>query len=156
MNNKLVRILLFASIVLNIAFISYHIIKKNNPAFFKKKSAYQEQLLNDKRLNLTEDQVTQIKDIFNNFKVILISSKQEMLDKRMGIIEELSTPEPNLGFIWNNVNQLNLLESSLNRDFVEALIKVSNILGSGQNIKFLLKLSQRWLYFGKGIKGVKK
>jgi|GEM_PF-2609511 len=154
MNGKLAKALLIASLVLNLAFISYLVIRKTSPDFLTtRKCPPKRPLLADQSLDLTGDQITRIRSIIKEFRLSLITSKQNMLDQRMGIVEELSTPEPDLDLIWDHVRQLNSLEAALNRDFVTALINVSNILGSGQNIEFLLELSRHWLYFGKKIPG---
>lgn len=154
MNGKLVKTLLVASLVLNVALITYIAVRGSGVALHHETRTVRETPRPDPPgLDLNEEQQTRIRSILKEFRLTLISSKQNMLNKRMEIIEELSSPEPDRELIWDNVAELNQLEADLNREFVTALIDVSNHLGSGQNIEFLLRLSRHWLYFGKKISG---
>ena len=149
MQNRLKKTLIIISVTLNLLLVSFLVIRVLIPTLQHSKRLVRPSLFSDKNLNLNPEQKIEIEELLKEFSVNLVSIKQEMINKRMGIIDELSSPEPNLDLISSYVEESNKLESDLNLGFVEVLINVSNILGPGQNIDFLLKISRRWLHFGR-------
>jgi Spy/CpxP family protein refolding chaperone len=149
MGNRLKRTIIILSLTLNVLLVSFLIIKVLIPTLEHNKRFHKRSLFSGKNLTLSVEQKEGIENILKEFRVNLISYKQEMINKRTGIIDQLSSPEPDLDLIRNYVEESNKLESDLNLEFVEVLINLSNILGPGQNIDFLLKISRRWLRFGR-------
>ena len=142
MKNKGLKILLVASIALNLAFFSGLGIKK-----FLNRDKKQETVLNFRiDLNIHQNQKKHLDTIIKQFRLQLIKSKQNILEKRIEIIEELSDPEVDFGILKTKTQELNKYENQMNNIFVEALININNLLDEKQRLSFLLKLSQNWFF----------
>lgn len=142
--SKLVRIILVASLALNTAFIvSYFFGGKSNP---------EEENLEEYRmdLNLQDKQQKEIEAIIKTFRINLLRFKQEILSKRMEIIEELGDPEFDPENLKAKTNELNELENQINLGFINTLIEINGALSTRQRIDFLLKLSQNWFFVKNG------
>jgi Spy/CpxP family protein refolding chaperone len=147
MKNKWLKIILAASLALNLAFISttlYRVITDHARQDISKKKRYAKT-----GFNLRQDQKEKIKKIVKQFRVNLLEYKQDILDKRIAIIEAMSGTETNLPDIEEKTNQLNHLENRLNMLFVEALIQINSLLEPEQRLKLLYKLSQNWFFIHK-------
>ncbi len=142
MKNKGLKILLVASIALNLAFFSGLGIKK-----FLNRDKKQETVLNFRiDLDIHQNQKKHLDTIIKQFRLQLIKSKQNILEKRIEIIEELSDPEVDFGILKTKTQDLNKYENQMNNIFVEALININNLLDEKQRLSFLLKLSQNWFF----------
>ena len=142
MKNKGLKILVVASIALNLAFFSGLGIKK-----FLNRDKKQETVLNFRiDLNIHQNQKKHLDTIIKQFRLQLIKSKQNILEKRIEIIEELSDPEVDFGILKTKTQELNKYENQMNNIFVEALININNLLDEKQRLSFLLKLSQNWFF----------
>jgi hypothetical protein len=142
MKNKGLKILLVASIALNLAFFSGLGIKK-----FLNRDKKQETVLNFRiDLDIHQNQKKHLNTIIKQFRLQLIRSKQGILEKRIEIIEELSDPEVDFGILKTKTQELNKYENQMNNIFVEALININNLLDEKQRLSFLLKLSQNWFF----------
>jgi len=142
MKNKELKILLVASIALNLAFFSGLGIKK-----FLNRDKKQEIVLNFRiDLDLHQNQKNHLDTIIKQFRLQLIKSKQDILEKRIEIIEELSDPEVDFGVLKTKTQELNKYENQMNNTFVETLININNLLDEKQRLSFLLKLSQNWFF----------
>ncbi|MCI0470516.1 MAG: hypothetical protein L0Y73_02545, partial [Candidatus Aminicenantes bacterium] len=97
-------------------------------------------------LQLQEEQKTAIASIIKKFRIEKSRYKQDILEKRMDIIDELGVPDFNLENIKTKIDELNELESRLNLDFVDTLIRITNILDTKQRLNFLYKLSENWFF----------
>lgn len=64
----------------------------------------------------------------------------------MDIIDELGDPASNLENIKTKIDELNKLENRLNLEFVDTMVRVTNILDSKQRLDFLYKLSENWFF----------
>ncbi len=142
MKNKELKILLVASIALNLAFFSGLGIKK-----FLNRDKKQETVLNFRiDLDIHQNQKNHLNTIIKQFRLHLIKSKQDILEKRIEIIEELSDPEVDFGVLKTKTQELNKYENQMNNTFVETLININNLLDEKQRLSFLLKLSQNWFF----------
>ncbi len=142
MKNKGLKILLVASLALNLAFFSGLGIKK-----FLNRDNKQETVLNFRiDLDIHQNQKKHLDTIIKQFRLQLIRSKQYILEKRIEIIEELSDPEVDFGILKTKTQELNKYENQMNNIFVEALININNLLDEKQRLSFLLKLSQNWFF----------
>jgi hypothetical protein len=142
MKGKGIKILLVASIALNLAFLSTTIFKRYFSAEKKKKK----EIVIKTDLNIKEDQKEKIQTIVKKFRVQLVKLKQDILDKRIEIIEELSDPEFNFEILKTKTEELNEFENLLNDNFINTLIKINNLLDSKQRLGFLLRLSKNWFF----------
>jgi Spy/CpxP family protein refolding chaperone len=147
MKKRILPILLVASLALNAAFVvSYFMGGKAEPE-------QEHQVRLDRDLNLSESQENKIQAIIRTFRLTLLRFKQDILSKRMELVEELGDPEFNSEKLTTRVEELNELENRLNLAFIDTIIEVSGILNSSQRIDFLLKLSRNWFFVENGGSG---
>jgi len=149
MKNKGLKILLVASIALNLAFFSGFVIKK----FMNRKTEPQSEIEAGINLNIHQNQKEMLDNIINRFRLQMIKSKQNILEKRIEIIEELSDPEVDFGLLRTRTQELNEYENQMNTTFVETLININNLLDEKQRLSFLLKLSQNWFFMKESASG---
>lgn len=149
MKNKGLKILLVASIALNLAFLSGFVIKK----IVNRKTEPQSGIEAGINLNIHQDQKEILDSIIKRFRLQMIKSKQNILEKRIEIIEELSDPEVDFGLLKTRTQELNEYENQMNTAFVEALININNLLDEKQRLSFLLKLSQNWFFIKESASG---
>ena len=142
MKNKGFKILLVASIAMNLAFLSVLMINAFNNRALKRHSGNKDRT----KLNIHQNQKEILDNIINRFRLQLIKSKQNILEKRIEIIEELSDPEVDFGLLETKTGELNEYENAMNNTFVETLIDINNLLDEKQRLSFLLKLSQNWFF----------
>lgn len=139
------KLLLTASLAINLAFVT--------PYIYNKFLAKHEKPLKDrkvkKEINLEKDQKDQIDAITKKFKLNLMKYKQDILEKRIDIIDELGDPEFDPESITARTNKLNELENELNLLFVDTLIQINAILNTEQRLNFLYKLSKNWFFLDK-------
>jgi len=149
MKNKGLKILVVASLALNLAFFSGLGINK-----FLNRDKKQETVLNFRiDLDIHQNQKKHLNTIIKQFRLQLIRSKQDILEKRIEIIEELSDPEVDFGILKTKTQELNKYENQMNNIFVEALININNLLDEKQRLSFLLKLSQNWFFMEETVDG---
>ena len=84
--------------------------------------------------------------LFGDFQINLLKFKQDILEKRMDLIEELGDPEFEIENINAKVGQLNELENNLNQAFIETLIQINGTYDSKQWLNLLSKLSENWFF----------
>jgi len=142
MKSKWIKVLLIASLALNLAFLSTTIIRK----YCSTKNKISKEIIIKTDLNLKKDQKKKIQAIVKNFRVQLVQIKQDILEKRIEIIEELSDPEFNFEIVKAKTEALNDFENQLNANFVDTLMGINNLLDSKQRLNFLLKLSKNWFF----------
>ncbi|NIM18005.1 MAG: periplasmic heavy metal sensor [Candidatus Aminicenantes bacterium] len=154
MKNKWLKIILAASLALNLAFVSSTIYRKvtDRQKAGKTGNEHKQETPFKSEFNLKEDQKTGIKKIIREFKMNLLKYKQDILDKRIDIIEAMSETEFNPDDIDTKTKELNRLENELNVLFVEALIQINALLEPEQRLKFLYRLSRNWFFIEKKYK----
>jgi len=103
-------------------------------------------------LALEEGQRKDLENIIRNFRIELLQFKQDIIAKRMEIVEGLGDPDLDIENLTSRTDELNELENQLNLAFVNTIMKVNTVLDPKQRIDFLLKLSRRWFF----IKDVKE
>jgi Spy/CpxP family protein refolding chaperone len=148
MKNKWIKIILAASLALNLAFVSTAIYREVTCRQKAGKEHKHEMTVNPE-INLNEDQKEKIKKIKREFRMNLLEYKTDILDKRIGIIEAMSETEFNPDDIEAKTKELNQLENELNVLFVEALIQINALLEPEQRLKFLYRLSRNWFFIKK-------
>ncbi len=141
-----VPLLLAVSLALNLAFLSFLVsqrLRRHRPAPpFAPRS----------EIGLRADQDTRVRGIVRSFKLASLQYKEDILDKRVAIIEELGGPRPDRAAIAARTEELNALEAQLNRDFIAALLRVADVLDPGQRLDMIYHLSRGWFFFGRGPK----
>ena len=148
MKNKWMKIILAASLALNLAFISTAIYREVTCRQKGGKEHKHEMTFNPE-FNFDQDQKEKIKKIMREFRMNLLEYKTDILDKRIGIIEAMSETEFNPDDIEAKTKELNRLENELNVLFVEALIQINALLEPEQRLKFLYRLSRNWFFIEK-------
>jgi Spy/CpxP family protein refolding chaperone len=149
MNNKWLKLLLLASIAFNIAFIGSGLFRKAPGPKPEKSVETKQEKPYDRALELRQTQKEDIGKIIKAFKIKMLESKQDILDKRIAIIEAMSDPEFDPEDVKTKTGELNELENQLNLIFVNSLIEITEVLDDQQRLNFLIKLSRNW-FFMKG------
>lgn len=145
MNNKWLKVLLAASLAFNLAFLSTAIYRHFRAPG---KTSHKKPLL-EQDLKLGEKQEGEIKIIIKQFRITLLKYKQEILDKRIAIIEAMSDTELNPEDIERKTGELNRLENQLNLVFVDTLLQIDALLEPEQRLNLLYKMSKNWFFINK-------
>jgi len=150
MKNRWIKIVLTASLALNLAFAlvwGYRYFGATAPRPVEGGADIQSQL------DIKEAEKREIDSILQSFQLKQIEFKQKILEKRMDIIDELGDPDLDLQSLQAQVNELNEIENQLNLAFVATLVEIDHILDSRQRIKFLYQLSHDWFFIQQDLKG---
>lgn len=148
MKNKWIKILLAASLALNVAFALTLIFREApapEPPWKKHGSRFHERS-GQKEITLRKPQRKEIGSIFRSFRREMLEHKQNILDQRIAIVEALSDSEFNPEEIQSMTAELNKVENKLNILFVDALVQVNHVLDADQRLNFLLRLSKGWFF----------
>lgn len=148
--NKWVKLVLAASLALNLAFAGPTIYNKVFGNGKQEKSTKEIKLKTG--LNLREEQKEQLDKIIKAFKLNLLEYKQDILEKRIAIIDELGDPEFDPETITARTNELNELGNELNLLFVDTLVQINALLEPKQRLEFLVRVSKNWFFIDKSRK----
>lgn len=144
MKTKWMKVIFIASLAFNLAFVSTSLYWE-----FTGPPRTSEKLTAKEDLKLQKEQKEKISRIIWKFKISLSDYKQDVLDKRISIIEAMSGTEFNLEDIEKKTEELNELENKLNLLFVDVLIRINALLEPEQRLNFLYKLSKNWFFINK-------
>ena len=152
MKTNILAILLIASIAINIVYI----IKSSS--IEEKKQAIKQNLIIKKPVikdipNLSDIQKKQLRKIIKEFKITLSDYKNQILAKRIDIIDELSNPDFSLEELKKATTELNKSENELNFYFVESLGKINRVMNPEQRMKLLIKFSRYWFFLKNNKRG---
>jgi Spy/CpxP family protein refolding chaperone len=139
---KWLKLFLAASLALNLAITAPFLYHK----FLKKHGPLPGHMDLSTDHNLNTEQKEKIDAIIKQFKLTLMQYKQDILEKRIDIIDELGDPEFDPARITARTNELNKLHAKLNLFFVETLMQVNAQLEPQQRLNFLYKLSRNWFF----------
>lgn len=139
---KWMKLFFAASLALNLAFAVPYLYHE----FFRKHEPPSGHLDLGSGLDLKEGQKEQIDAIIKKFKLTLMQYKQDILEKRIDIIDELGDPEFDPARVTARTGELNKLHGQLNLLFVETLMQVNAQLEPQQRLNFLYKLSRNWFF----------
>lgn len=144
---KWLKLVLVASLALNLAFTAPYIYNK----FFVKneKTLKVKETLLKEGLDLRPEQKKQLDAIMKTFRLNLMKYKRDILEKRIAIIDELGDPEFDPEIITTRTSELNKLENELNLLFVDNLVQINALLEPQQRLHFLYKLSKNWFFINK-------
>jgi uncharacterized membrane protein len=138
---RIVGLLLTVSLALNLAFLAAFAYQKTRrrhaPAPMEFRSDF----------GLKKSQEAGVREIVRKFKINSILFKEDILDKRVEIVEELGNPLGDPQKIAQKTEELNQLENQLNRDFIAALMKISDMLEAEQRLEMIYGLSRNWFFF---------
>jgi Spy/CpxP family protein refolding chaperone len=140
--SKVIGLLLTASLALNLAFLAAFVYREIR---HHRLPAPPMEFRGD--FGLKADQQAKVRDIVRKFKINSILFKEDILDKRVAIIEELGTPLCDPEKIAKMTEELNQLENQLNRDFIAALLKINDLLEPEQRLNMIYGLSRNWFFF---------
>jgi uncharacterized membrane protein len=101
-------------------------------------------------LGLAAGQDARVREIVRKFKINSILFKEDILEKRVEIIEELGSPLCDPAKIAAKTEELNKLENQLNRDFTTALLRINDVLEPEQRLNMIYHLSRNWFFFKRG------
>lgn len=144
---KWLKLFLVASLALNIAFTAPYVYNRfftHHPKPVKEKETPLNTLL-----NLRPEQKTKLDQLIKTFRLNMIKYKQDILEKRIAIIDELGDPEFDPDIIAARTRELNQLENELNLLFVDNLVQINALLEPEQRLHFLYKLSKNWFFIDK-------
>ncbi len=141
-HSRALLMLLAVSLALNLAFLATGLLRRG------RRPAPPPELRND--LALQPGQKDRVREILRKFKVNSLLFKEDILDKRVEIIEALGSPQADREAIAAQVEELNKLEGQLNRDFIAALLDISAVLDPGQRLDMIYRLGRNWFFFGGG------
>jgi len=142
MKKEFIKIILAASLALNLAFVSagiYRLAKSDNKVETQESST-------GSGYELSEDQQKKLDEIVKNFRVRLSENKSEVLEKRIDIVELLGDPDFKTKTLEEKLLELNDIEGELNYEFVSTLLEISAVLDHGQWLTFLYNLSKGWFF----------
>lgn len=135
--------LLTVSLALNLAFVAAFVYRRH-----ARRPPAPPQFRSD--LGLAADQDARVREIVRKFKLGSILHKEDILSKRVEIIEELGDPQCDREAVARMTEELNGLESQINRDFINALLAISDILAPEQRLNLIYHLSRNWFFFDRG------
>ena len=141
---KFVTLLLVVSLALNLAFLAGLATNRLR----RRAPAPPPEFRSD--LALAPVQNAKVREIVRKFKINSILYKEDILEKRVEIIEELGNPLGDAEMIAAKTEELNALENQLNRDFISALLKINDVLEPQQRLDMICHLSRNWFFFKRG------
>lgn len=139
--SRIIGLLLTVSLALNLAFLAAFAYQRIRP---DRRSASAE-FRSD--FGLKGSQEAGVREIVRKFKINSILFREDILDKRVEIVEELGDPLCDPAEVASKTEELNQLENQLNRDFISALLKISDLLEPGQRLDMIYGLSRNWFFF---------
>jgi len=139
--SRIIGLVLTVSLALNLAFLAAFVYRKAVHA----RPAPPPDFKSD--FGLKAGQKLRVHEIVRKFKINSILFKEDILDKRVEIVEELGDPLCDPQQIARKTEELNQLENQLNRDFIAALLKINDILEPGQRLSMIYGLSRNWFFF---------
>ena len=140
MKIKWTILLLVASLAFNLAFVISSLKKK--PPFPKAEQGANGLYIAD--LDLEKAQKKRLDVIIKKSKIDLSHFKQEILEKRIEVVEELSNPDYDPEALKKKIDELNQLENLMNHTFIDSLIQVNNLLNPEQRLSFMVGLGKNW------------
>ncbi|MCP4153264.1 MAG: periplasmic heavy metal sensor [bacterium] len=156
MDNKWLKLLLAASLAFNVAFAAPLLYDKftakQTPTVKKEITGNQLSTTDSPAENrksqfpLSKEQKKSIDVIIKKFKLEMLNHKQEILAKRIEIVDEMGDPDFDQESIKTRTGELNALENKLNLLFIDTLMNVDAILSPAQRLEFLYKLSKNWFF----------
>ncbi len=99
-------------------------------------------------LDIRASQRQALQEMVRSYKVDSIPIREDIMDQRVAIIEELGRPDYDADTVRTMVGELNELEKALNQRFADLLLQAGGVLDSQQRLRLLYRLSREWFRFG--------
>jgi len=142
MQIKWSKILLAASLAFNLAFVLTWSGRSRSQE--SREATTKDPIYNALKLNRAQED--KVGAIIKQSRIDILQFKQEILDLRMDIVEELSQPDYDPDMLREKIEALNQLESKMNHAFVETLVQISDQLNSQQRLAFMVSLGKNWFF----------
>jgi uncharacterized membrane protein len=141
--NRVLVLILIVSMALNLAFIASRLYSKivnarpPAPPAFEFRTGFR----------IDPAQKKRVEEIIRRFKIDSIMFKEDIVGKRIEILEELGNPGYDVNQIREKTGELNQIESQLNDRFIDTLLEISDALAIKQRLRLLYQLSTNWYFF---------
>jgi Spy/CpxP family protein refolding chaperone len=145
MKIRWVILLLVASLAFNLAFVISWLTQKSPP----REIHAPDNGLYVADLNLNPEQRESLKSIIKKSRIDLSQFKQDILAKRIEVVEEMSNPDYDPEILRKKTDELNQLENEMNHLFIDTLIQANNLLHPDQRLSFMVGLGKNWFRFKK-------
>jgi len=97
-------------------------------------------------LDIHDDQRQALQEMIRRYRVDSLPIREDIMDRRVAIIEELGRPDFDPAAVRTMVGELNALEKTLNERFIDLLLQVGEMLDSRQRLHLLYRLSREWFH----------
>lgn len=141
--NRVLALILIVSMALNLAFIASRIYSKIVSARPPAPSAFEFRT----GFRIDPPQKKRVEEIIRRFKIDSIMFREDIVGKRIEILEELGNPGYDVNQIREKTGELNQIESQLNDRFIDTLVEISDALTIKQRLRLLYQLSTNWYFF---------
>ena len=141
--NRVLILMLIVSTALNLAFIASRIYSRIVPARPPAPPAFEFQT----GFRIDPAQKEKVEAIIRRFKIDSIMFKEDIVGKRIEILEEFGNPGYDVDQIREKTGELNQIEARLNDRFIDTLLEISDSLALKQRLRLLYQLSTNWYFF---------
>ncbi len=141
--NRALVLILIVSAALNLAFVASRIYSRivlgrpATPAAFEFQTGFR----------IDPAQKEKVEAILRRFKIDSILFKEDIIGKRIEILEELGNSGYDVNQVREKTGELNQLEARLNDRFIDTLLEISDALALKQRLRLLYQLSTNWYFF---------
>ena len=140
--NRLLVLFLIASAALNLALIASRFYSKIVPARPPVPPSVEFQ----PGFRIDPAQKERVDTILRKFKIDSIAFKEDIVAKRIEILEELGNPGYDVNQVREKTSELNQIEARLNDRFIDVLLEINDALSTGQRLELLYQLSTNWYF----------
>lgn len=140
--SRVLVLLLIISAALNLALIASRIYSGIIPARAPVPPAVEFQ----PGFRIDPAQKERVDTVLRKFKIDSIAFKEDIVAKRIEILEELGNPGYDVNQVREKTAELNQIEASLNDRFIETLLEINDTLTPRQRLELLYQLSTNWYF----------
>ncbi|HNX97998.1 MAG TPA: periplasmic heavy metal sensor [Candidatus Aminicenantes bacterium] len=97
-------------------------------------------------LDIRADQRQALQEMIRRYRVDSLPLREDIMERRVAIIEELGRPDYDPAAVRTMVGELNALEKTLNERLIDLLLQVGEVLDSRQRLHLLYRLSRDWFH----------
>jgi hypothetical protein len=141
--NRALILFLIVSAALNLAFVASRIYSKIAPGRPAPPAEFEFQT----GFRIDPALKEKVEAILRRFKIDSILFKEDIIDKRIEILEELGNSGYDVNQVREKTGELNQLEARLNDRFIDTLLEISDALALKQRLRLLYQLSTNWYFF---------
>ena len=140
--NRALVLILILSAALNLAFIASRIYSKFVPLRPPAPPAFEFQT----GFRIDPAQKEKVDELLRKFKIDSIAFKEDIVGKRIEILEELGNPGYDVNRVREKTGELNQIEARLNDRFINVLLEINDALTPGERLELLYQLSTNWYF----------